>query len=211
LGNDVISGGAGTDVIEADAGNDTLSGGDGNDALLPGVGDDSVDGGNGIDAVSYPDITGTGVTVDLRTTTAQNTGGGGTDTITTTENAAGSNLGDSLTGTNTANTLVGRGGDDTLSGQDGNDYLEGDAGTDTGDGGLGFDTCVTIETRISCEGGTSPIARPASASALTAESQFRATLRQWDRMAGEAQGLTGADQTSAPVTSIGQVGVNIRL
>jgi uncharacterized repeat protein (TIGR01451 family) len=187
LGNDTISGGGGTDVIEADAGNDTITGGDGNDSLLPGTGDDSVDGGAGTDAVSYPEIS-AALTVDLGNTGPQNTGGAGTDTITTVENAAGGSGADTLTGTATNNTLVGRGGDDSLIGLAGNDYLEGDAGNDTADGGDGFDTCVSSETRIACEAGT--VFRPASASALSAEDQFRAMVRQWNRMGRFAHRLT---------------------
>jgi Ca2+-binding RTX toxin-like protein len=151
-GNDTITGGAGNDSLEGDAGDDTLTGGDGNDTMLPGTGDDSADGSNGTDAVSYPEITASsGVTVNLSTTSQQDTVGAGLDTISSVESVAGSNQGDSLTGTTGANTMVGRGGNDTISGLDGNDYLEGDAGTDALDGGADFDTCVSGETNLNCE------------------------------------------------------------
>ena len=76
----------------------------------------------GTDTVSYFDVT-TGVTVNLSLAGAQNTVGAGTDTITTIENATGTNLVDTLTGTTGTNTLYGKNGGDTLSGGDGNDTL----------------------------------------------------------------------------------------
>ena len=106
------------------AGNNTLIGGVGNDTLIGGAGNDTLDGGAGSDTASYADAT-AGVTVSLAMTTAQNTVGAGTDTLTNIENLTGSNLNDTLTGNAGANILNGGTGNDTLNGGAGNDTLIG--------------------------------------------------------------------------------------
>jgi len=138
-GDDVITGTPQHDVICALDGADEIHGGDGPDTILPGPGDDPiVDGGNGDDMVSYADISGSGVTVDLGT--GQATGGGGTDTLTSIEDATGTSMADTLTGDDGPNRLVGRAGADTLSGNGGGDTLLPGLGNDvTIDGGGGFD------------------------------------------------------------------------
>ena len=103
--------------------NDTLEGDAGNNVLV---------GGAGIDTVSYEHAA-AGVTVSLALTTAQNTIGAGTDTLTTFENLTGSAFDDVLTGSSAVNVLAGG---------DGNDVLNGGAGADTLIGGLGNDTYV---------------------------------------------------------------------
>ncbi|MGF7148800.1 Ca2+-binding RTX toxin-like protein [Sphingomonas zeicaulis] len=125
-----IEGGLGNDIINGLAGNDVLIGGDGNDTLMGGAGDDSVDGGAGVDIASYADAT-AAVTVSLLLTSAQNTGGGGTDTLAGIEGLIGSAYND---------TLIGTAGDNSLSGGAGNDVIRGDLGNDTIDGGFGVDT-----------------------------------------------------------------------
>ncbi len=69
--------------------NDTLEGNGGNNVLT---------GGAGIDTVSYEHAL-AGVTVSLAVTTAQNTIGAGTDTLSGFENLIGSAFNDTLTGT----------------------------------------------------------------------------------------------------------------
>ncbi len=138
-GADTLTGTAGNDVICGLGGNDTLTGGGGNDTLYPGTGNDTADGGLGTDTVSYFELP-AGVTVNLSLVAAQNTVGAGTDTITTMENATGTNAIDTLTGSTGVNSLYGKGGNDSLSGGDGNDTLYPGAGNDTADGGLGTDT-----------------------------------------------------------------------
>jgi Ca2+-binding RTX toxin-like protein len=66
-------------------------------------------------------------------TTAQNTVGAGSDTLTSFENLTGSAFDDVLTGSTAANVLTGG---------NGNDVLNGGAGADTLIGGLGNDTYV---------------------------------------------------------------------
>ena len=107
-----------------------ISGGAGNDLIDGGLGNDLLDGGLGTDTIIFTYIK-TGVTVDLALTTAQNTVGAGTDTITGFENATGSRFGDTLNGSDARNVLRGGLGDDTLDGKLGADTLFGGAGHDT--------------------------------------------------------------------------------
>jgi Ca2+-binding RTX toxin-like protein len=155
-GNDKLVGNAGDDVLAGMAGNDTLQGGEGDDYLMGGAGSDTLDGGNGVDWAAYEDAT-AGVTVSLAITTAQNTGGGGTDKLVSIENLYGSAFNDVLTGDANTNNLAGDAGNDTLSGAagddnlfggaghdslvggNGDDYIQGGAGNDTIDGGNGAD------------------------------------------------------------------------
>ncbi|MGG5870978.1 retention module-containing protein [Pseudomonas peli] len=137
--NDTLNGGDGDDILIGLGGNDTLNGGNGNDILVGGAGNDALNGGAGIDTASYIDA-GSAVTVNLSVTTAQNTGGAGTDTLNSIENLIGSNSNDTLTGNNSANLLFGGAGGDTLVGNGGDDILIGGLGADTMTGGSGKDT-----------------------------------------------------------------------
>ncbi len=128
-GNDMISGGRGADRLYGEAGNDTLQGGLGTDAL---------DGGDGRDTALYANSL-AAVTVDLRVTGQQNTGGAGIDTLSSIENLRGSAFDDALTGGDGANRLLGMAGDDSLTGGAGADALVGGAGVDRLDGGAGAD------------------------------------------------------------------------
>jgi Ca2+-binding RTX toxin-like protein len=140
-GADTLRGGAGDDVLAGNEGNDKLYGGDGDDYILGGPGDDLIDGGAGNDWAAYEDAT-AGVTVDLTKTGAQNTGGGGRDTLVGIENVYGSDFNDTLIGNAENNMLVGGKGADTLSGGKGDDTLWGSEGNDTLDGGDGDDYLV---------------------------------------------------------------------
>lgn len=140
-GNDTLKGLAGDDVLAGHDGDDILQGGAGDDYLLGGAGNDTLDGGDGNDWAAYEDAT-AGVKVDLNLTGAQNTGGGGTDKLTSIENVYGSAFNDTLTGNAGDNMLVGDAGNDTITGGKGNDTLWGDAGTDVLDGGDGDDYMV---------------------------------------------------------------------
>jgi Ca2+-binding RTX toxin-like protein len=103
-----------------------LSGNTLNNVLYAGTGNNVLDGGNGIDTVSYAyGVSGTtGVTVSLAVSTAQATGGSGSDTLTSIENLTGSNLNDSLSGSTGNNTLTGGLGKDLLTGNGGNDIFD---------------------------------------------------------------------------------------
>jgi Ca2+-binding RTX toxin-like protein len=138
-GSDVLTGSEGANTLTGNAGNDVLRGNGGNDVLNGGAGDDTMDGGAGVDTVTYIGLT-QGVTVNLAVTGAQNTGGGGIDTIVGVENLSGTTRDDVLTGNDLANVLSGNSGNDILSGGNGNDTLIGGAGDDRLDGGSGNDT-----------------------------------------------------------------------
>lgn len=127
-GADRLAGSSGNNVLSGGAGNDVLGGGSGNDVMSGGAGNDTQNGGSGIDTASYSG-NGSAVTVKLNTTSAQNTGGAGTDTITGTENLTGGTRNDRLTG-NSANNR-----------------LNGGPGTDVCAGGAGTDVGVSCETR----------------------------------------------------------------
>jgi Ca2+-binding RTX toxin-like protein len=113
---------AGIENLFGSTGNDTLEGNGGNNVLA---------GGAGTDTVSYEHAL-AGVTVNLATTNAQNTGAG-SDRLSGFENAIGSGFNDTLTG-NTGNNV--------LTGLAGNDTLNGGAGADTMTGGLDNDSFV---------------------------------------------------------------------
>ena len=128
--DDVRNGTNAADTLIGTSGNDTLNGNGGNDTLLGGLGNDVLNGGNGTDTASYAGLA-AGVTVSLAIATAQNTGGGGTDTLNSIEN---------LIGTGQDDVLSGNGGANSLTGGDGNDVIDGGAGADALSGGNGTDT-----------------------------------------------------------------------
>ena len=120
-GDDWLTGDAGVNVLSGGDGGDRLAGLDGNDVLDGGAGDDILNGGEGIDTAVYTGATNT--TVDLRLTTAQDTGQG-RDMLSGIENLR---LG---TGTNTvfgnaaANVFQDGGGNDAIDGGDGIDTID---------------------------------------------------------------------------------------
>ena len=126
------------DVVYGGNGNDTMWTGEGNDSLYGGAGNDMLYGEGGTDTAFYSDAT-SGVTVNLATTSAQNTGGAGTDTLSSIENLYGSGFADTLTGNSGNNSIWGDAGNDTIRGGAGNDTLYGGAGDDTMYGEAGAD------------------------------------------------------------------------
>lgn len=119
--SDQIFGFGGNDTLNGNSGNDTLNGGTGSDVLNGGAGDDVLNGDTGNDTADYSTST-AGVTVILNLAGAQNTGGAGTDTLTSIENLIGSNFNDELRvfglfdNITRHYTLNGGAGDDHLSG-----------------------------------------------------------------------------------------------
>ncbi|QLA20092.1 beta strand repeat-containing protein [Desulfolutivibrio sulfoxidireducens] len=138
-GSDTLTGSSGANVIVGGAGHDTITAGSGNDTLDGGTGNDVINGGSGVDTLTYSWVT-SALTVNLGLTTAQNTGGGGTDTLSSIENVIGGSGSDTITGNASANVLTGGNGNDRLYGLAGNDSLSGGAGNDLLDGGTGNDT-----------------------------------------------------------------------
>ncbi|MDP3479129.1 MAG: C2 family cysteine protease [Desulfoprunum sp.] len=128
-------------IIIGNAANNYLYGGSGNDILRGSTGNDYLSGDAGTDSAYYNTAT-SAVKVNLNVTTAQITGGDGTDTLIGIENLLGSNFGDSLIGNAGNNTLYGGIGNDALFGGLGNDYLVGGAGLDT----FVFDSALSAST-----------------------------------------------------------------
>ena len=134
----LLKGGDGADSLAGGGGSDTLLGGSGDDLLSGDGGDDVLEGGDGRDVASYASASAS-VVVDLSVIVAQNTRGGGFDTLAHIEGLQGSIYGDDLKGDAGANTLSGGAGVDTLAGGGGDDLLIGGAGADTLAGGAGHD------------------------------------------------------------------------
>lgn len=154
-GSDLLTGGSGADAINGGAGDDTINGQTGNDTLT---------GAAGTDEVLYSNAS-AAVTVNLSLIVAQNTGGAGTDILSTFENLTGSAFNDVLTGDAGGNRILGLGGNDIIEGLAGDDTLTGGDGLDTAsfatagvavtvnlsvaaaqNTGVGNDTLGTIET-----------------------------------------------------------------
>jgi Ca2+-binding RTX toxin-like protein len=97
-----------------------LSGNSLNNVLYAGAGNNVLNGGVGIDSVDYR-YAGSAVGVSLAVSTAQASGGSGSDTLVGIENLTGSGFNDKLTGNAGANVLDGGLGSDTLIGGLGDD------------------------------------------------------------------------------------------
>ncbi|RZJ44965.1 MAG: hypothetical protein EON86_02345, partial [Brevundimonas sp.] len=138
--NNTLDGNRGADLLAGLAGNDTLNGFDGDDTLRGGAGADQLDGGAGSDTVDYS-LASSGVVVNLGGRYVASDGEGGTDHLTSIENATGSAFNDTLIGDNSRNVLNGGLGADVLIGLDGDDLLIGGAvAANTLQGGRGDDT-----------------------------------------------------------------------
>lgn len=128
------------DLVTGGGGDDALTAGDGDDTLVGSGGNDTLTGGDGEDTVDYSAAS-TGVTVRLDRGDTPDDGQGGSDTLTSIENATGSAFNDVLGGTTGNNVLSGGGGLDVLVGRDGNDTLYGGTGAANQlIGGTGDDT-----------------------------------------------------------------------
>lgn len=152
IGNDRLDGGAGDDRVLGGDGNDTIVGGDGRDVLYGDAGSDTIEGGAGTDflyggagtdSLSYDSAT-AGVVVSLSLTSAQNTWGAGTDTVTGFENIRGSAFDDRLTGDGARNIINGLDGADVMIGLGGDDsYYVDDAGDKVVEkAGGGYDSVI---------------------------------------------------------------------
>jgi len=126
-------------------GDAALSGNSLNNTLYAGAGNNVLNGSTGVDTASYL-YAGSAVTASLALTTAQATGGSGTDTLLGMENLTGSNYNDKLTGNAAANQLNGGVGNDILIGGMGKDVLTGGAGNDIFDFNALTETGLTSST-----------------------------------------------------------------
>lgn len=162
LGDDVINGGAGADLIVGNLGDDVVNGGTGADVIIGGVlnliGNTGtiLDGGN--DTATYADSS-AGVQIDLYNLQLLNVsllgislsavngavGHGGDaegDVLLGINNLTGSAFDDRLIGNDLVNSLIGNAGADVLYGKGGDDALTGGAGDDKLVGGVGADHLV---------------------------------------------------------------------
>ncbi|MEN1704526.1 MAG: LamG-like jellyroll fold domain-containing protein, partial [Planctomycetota bacterium] len=117
-GSDRFEGSGLDDIAAGGQGNDILSGNGGNDVLQGGAGNDQIDGGSGTDTADYSSATGP-VTVDITLDgVAQDTGGDGTDTLSSIESVRGSAHDDtfrlSQPVSGTTYSIEGGGGSNTL-------------------------------------------------------------------------------------------------
>jgi len=112
---DILTGDTQNNILWGGMEDDDISGGDGDDVIDGGADNtegDKINGGNGNDTVDYTSAT-LGVNIDLSNIVLQNTGGGGSDTITNIENIVGSKYDDNLQGDGmVANALSGGLGND---------------------------------------------------------------------------------------------------
>jgi Ca2+-binding RTX toxin-like protein len=122
-----ISGSVHDDTFTGDVNANWIWGNAGNDLLIGGLGADTLDGGANTDTADYS-AAASRVSVYLYIGTA--TGGDGSDTLISIENANGSAFDDALYGDINANVLDGKGGNDVLVGYGGNDTFRGGGGTD---------------------------------------------------------------------------------
>lgn len=120
-----------------------LTGNSLDNVLYAGSGNNVVNGGAGFDTASYLH-TSSAITANLSNTTAQVSGGSGSDTLISIENLVGSNYNDTLTGNSANNILNGGQGNDTLNGGAGNDLLIDGPGQDRLTGGAGNDTFMFV-------------------------------------------------------------------
>ena len=129
VGIEEVVGGQTGDRVTGDDSANRIDGYSGDDTLDGGLGNDTLIGGTGIDTASYADAT-SAISVSLAVSTAQASGGSGSDTLTSIENLTGSNHADRLTGSSVANVLGGGTGNDTLDGGVGADTMVGGDGSD---------------------------------------------------------------------------------
>ena len=126
-GNDTLIGGGGNDTLFADPGGDQLRGGKGNDLLVSSVATcqgHAFDGGPGLDTVSYARSGGAAMKMTLGGTGGP-TGCASPDRILSSNDALeGSQGPDVLIGDSGNNTFLGQGGADTFHGKGGRDFID---------------------------------------------------------------------------------------
>jgi VCBS repeat-containing protein len=145
VGDDVLTGTAGSDVIVAGLGDDTINGLGGADLLCARTGSDTIRGGDGDDTIRG------GAGADLLG------GSRGDDTIRGDGRAlalSGDEHADTIFGHTGNDVLIGGAGGDVVHGGAGNDTVRGRAGADRINGGPGVDTLNGNMGNDDCDGGT---------------------------------------------------------
>jgi len=196
-----LTGGAYDDQLTGDAGNNILIGNAGNDLLVGGAGDDTLNGGAGSDTANYANAA-AGVTISLALTTAQNTGGAGTDTFLSIENVTGSAYDDVITGSAQANVINGGNGNDTIDAGSSNDVVDGGYGNDTLEGAGGDDILIGNVGADTITGGAGADTLTGGAQAdrfvyaALSDSTLAASDRITDLAAGDILDLSAIDANS---------------
>ena len=135
-GLDAVDGGAGNDQFVIQTLKSAYHGGNGKDVFFSDGWQNNINGGRGIDTISYEVrhqnnvIGGEGVTIDLAAGKAQ-TGASRFETLTSIENAIGSERSDVIGGTDTKNVLIGLAGNDDILALAATDVIRGDGGEDS--------------------------------------------------------------------------------
>lgn len=146
-------------------------------------------GGAGVDLLTYENASG-GITINLDSTSAQATGGAGTDTVSGFEQVIGSAFKDTLTGTAGSNVLAGGKGSDTLVGKagndryihragDGSDFINDDSGSSLDVDVLDLTYLSSNDVVISRVGQDLTIKINATSEILTVRNQFYSTSGNW--------------------------------
>ena len=156
-GNDSLSGGGGADTLRGEAGDDSFSGdqfdgfrtGPNSAAIVADKANDNMDGGDGFDRVLYdlppnfntttgefephaPTTPGANINLPEPGASTSNSGlSGEADTLTSIEDATGTDGADTINGSRVSNFLAGVAGNDTVTGNAGPDALSGNDGDDT--------------------------------------------------------------------------------
>ncbi len=161
-GDDMLMGGAKSDVLNGEDGNDTLVGGVSNDVLDGGVGQDLVTGlaNNNVTVTATQIQGGTALGNDdyFSIELLQLTGGSAANKLDASGFAGAVTLlgmagNDTLIGGTGNDSVAGGAGNDSLIGGDGNDSMTGDAGNDVIKGGLGNDTITGNDGNDTLNGG----------------------------------------------------------
>ncbi|ATN32508.1 hypothetical protein ACO34A_01625 [Rhizobium sp. ACO-34A] len=166
-----ITGSAFDDIIEGNAGTNVLN------------------GGAGVDLLSYENAT-AGITINIGSTSAQATGGAGTDTVLGFENVRGSSFNDTITGTTGANVITGGAGVDTLLGKsgsdryihhsgDGNDIINDDSNSTTDIDVLDLSYLSSDDVLLSRVGVDLTVRIVVTGEAITVRNQFYSTTANW--------------------------------
>ena len=144
LGDDILVGDGGANLLDGGAGDDTLTGGAGNDIFIVQNAGDSVveEAGGGYDIVRSSLATYTLADYVEQGEIAGNTLGAGLVGNGGDNRLVGGDGADNLSGEGGNDELVGGTGNDTLAGGAGNDILDGGAGNDTLTGGAGNDIFI---------------------------------------------------------------------
>lgn len=127
-----------SDTIRDNEFTNEIYAGAGNDEIFTSGGNDVIHGGSGSDTLVFENVN-SGISIDLRTSDAQEITKGVSKKITEIESVVGTRFNDVMHGDYGQNFLVSFGGDNTLHGNGGNDILRTGDGNDRLHGGNGDD------------------------------------------------------------------------